>query len=80
MLNFIATCAGKDWSLTHTEIASIASIVFFGEFCGGMFWGPLADRMGRRWITIYGKCIHICEHVIKTSQIQHALQSASRDS
>jgi MFS family permease len=50
----VATCAGIDWDLTGSEIASITSVVFAGELVGSMFWGPLADKYGRRVAFILG--------------------------
>lgn len=48
LLGFISTCAGVDWNLNSTQIASITSAVFLGQFIGSLFWGPLADVYGRR--------------------------------
>lgn len=50
----MATCAGIDWDLTGSEIASITSVVFAGELIGSMFWGPLADKYGRRIAFVLG--------------------------
>lgn len=54
LLSFISTCAGSDWDLADSEIALIASIVFIGVLVGSLFWGPFADRFGRRYAFIFG--------------------------
>jgi len=48
LLAFISMCAGAEWDLTITQVAAITSAVFAGEFFGGLFWGPISDRYGRR--------------------------------
>mmetsp|Transcript_1195 Transcript_1195/g.1945 ORF Transcript_1195/g.1945 Transcript_1195/m.1945 type:complete len:485 (+) Transcript_1195:25-1479(+) len=52
LLSFISTCAGHDWDLNDSQMASITSIVFAGELMGSMFWGPLADKYGRRLVLL----------------------------
>ena len=39
---------GADWGLESSQIASITSSVFAGQFFGGLFWGPVADYIGRK--------------------------------
>jgi MFS family permease len=48
LLAFISECAGSEWGLDKPQIASITSAVFAGELFGGLFWGPVADKYGRR--------------------------------
>ena len=48
LLGFVSTCAGVEWGLSHAQTASITAAVFAGEFIGGLFWGPVADKYGRR--------------------------------
>ena len=48
LLAFISECAGSEWGLNKPQIASITSAVFAGEMFGGLFWGPVADKYGRR--------------------------------
>eukprot|EP00602_Paraphysomonas_sp_CaronLab_P008749 CAMPEP_0185036990 /NCGR_PEP_ID=MMETSP1103-20130426/30801_1 /TAXON_ID=36769 /ORGANISM="Paraphysomonas bandaiensis, Strain Caron Lab Isolate" /LENGTH=502 /DNA_ID=CAMNT_0027574779 /DNA_START=122 /DNA_END=1630 /DNA_ORIENTATION=+ len=54
LLSFISTCAGKSWDLSDSQIALIASVVFVGVLIGNLFWGPFADKYGRRWAFILG--------------------------
>lgn len=67
LLSFVATCAGIDWNLSGSEIASITSIVFAGELFGSMFWGPIADKYGRRVAFILGS-LHFQSCVVFTCQ------------
>ncbi len=48
LLAFVSVCAGVDWGLESSQIASITSSVFAGQFFGGLFWGPVADYIGRK--------------------------------
>ena len=59
MLSFISTCAGKDWDLSDSEVALITSIVFAGQLFGTFFWGPVADKYGRRLAFIFGRSSHL---------------------
>jgi MFS family permease len=45
---------GDSWDLTNSQIAMIGSIVFGGEIVGNLFWGPFADKYGRRLAFILG--------------------------
>eukprot|EP00605_Chrysophyceae_sp_TOSAG23-4_P001077 GSChrysophyteH1.ASY1.ANO1.1182.1 assembled CDS len=47
-LSYINPCAGAEFNLTNREIASITSAVFTGQLIGATFWGPFADKFGRR--------------------------------
>ena len=48
LLSFVSSCAGEDFNLSDSQIASITSSVFFGSLLGSLFWGPVADKYGRR--------------------------------
>jgi len=48
LLAFVSLCAGAQWDLSNVEIASLTSAIFAGEMIGAWFWGPFADRFGRR--------------------------------
>jgi MFS family permease len=53
-LSFINPCAGAEFNLTDSQIASITSCVFVGELLGSLFWGPFADVYGRY------VCVYVC--------------------
>lgn len=44
------TCilTGNEWGLSNVQRASITGVVFCGELIGGLFWGPIADKYGRK--------------------------------
>ena len=48
LLAFVSVCAGAQWGLDSSQVASITSSVFAGQFFGGLFWGPVADYIGRK--------------------------------
>mmetsp|Transcript_33407 Transcript_33407/g.34041 ORF Transcript_33407/g.34041 Transcript_33407/m.34041 type:complete len:562 (-) Transcript_33407:237-1922(-) len=48
LLAFLSVCVGIEWELTNSEMASISSVVFAGQLIGAIFWGPFADKYGRR--------------------------------
>jgi MFS family permease len=53
LLSFMAIAAGKEWSLSHVQMASITGVVFAGELIGSLFWGPIADHFGRRFAFVF---------------------------
>jgi putative MFS transporter len=48
LLSFLTTCVGNEWHLGGSERASISSVVFCGQLVGGLVWGNLADKYGRK--------------------------------
>lgn len=48
LLSFVSTCAGDEWGLSNFQRASVTGAVFSGELIGGLFWGPVADKYGRK--------------------------------
>ena len=57
LLTFLSACAGAEFDLNETDIATLVSIVFVGEVLGTILWGPIADVYGRRvaylWICLF---------------------------
>ena len=52
VLGFLQPCVGADFGLDASQRATIASIVFLGEAAGAVFFGLLADRVGRRPVSL----------------------------
>ena len=48
LLTFVSLCAGAEWGLSNAQVATLAAVIFMGEIFGALFWGPWADRHGRR--------------------------------
>ena len=58
LLSFLSTCVGAEWDLSHSQKATITSVVFGGTIVGSLVWGQVADRYGRRLTYLLG-CILI---------------------
>lgn len=41
-----------EWKVTNQELSLLQACVFAGELLGGVFWGSLSDRIGRRFTFI----------------------------
>lgn len=48
LLSFLQIVLKSEWALSSNEQASITSVVFLGELPGSIFWGYLADTIGRK--------------------------------
>lgn len=48
LLSYLSTCAGDEWNLSDSKRATITGVVFAGELFGSLFWGPIADKFGRK--------------------------------
>jgi len=48
LLTFVSLCAAAEWGLSNAQVATLAAVIFMGEIFGALFWGPWADRHGRR--------------------------------
>jgi MFS family permease len=57
LLSFVSVCAGKEWSLSNAEEASITAVVFIGIVCGSGFWGVLSDWYGRKRSFLYATAL-----------------------
>ena len=49
LLSFLASCVGVEFDLTDAQMATITTSVFVGQIFGGLLWGPIADKYGRRF-------------------------------
>jgi MFS family permease len=48
LLSFLGDCVAETWNLSNSQIAALTTCVFSGQLVGSSFWGPFADRFGRR--------------------------------
>lgn len=48
LLAFLYSCLTYDWDLSTSTADLVTSCVFLGELCGSLFFGNLADHLGRR--------------------------------
>jgi hypothetical protein len=44
LIFLMSTCAGEEWELTNSEMASIASAVFAGILGGNLVWGIISTN------------------------------------
>ena len=49
LLSFLASCAGVEFDLSDSQMATITTAVFVGQIVGNFIWGPIADKYGRRF-------------------------------
>ena len=47
-MSMIAGPMMKEWNISYKEISMLQSSMFGGELLGGLFWGTLSDKLGRR--------------------------------
>ncbi|KAJ8609358.1 hypothetical protein CTAYLR_009300 [Chrysophaeum taylorii] len=57
LLAFLYSCVGGSFDLDSFQAASLVSIVFAGEVVGAAIAGPLADRFGRRPLSLSSACL-----------------------
>lgn len=51
-IGYIAPSLMDEWNVTKPDLAPILSAALFGMSIGALGSGPLADRIGRKWIVI----------------------------
>ena len=74
LLSILSPIVKCQWDLSNLEEAMITSVVFLGIFLGGVFWGLLCDKIGRK------KVLLIVDIVILVFGVLSALQISSGDS
>lgn len=52
LLSFLAECLELEWDLSDVQKSTLTSVVFVGQLFGSYFWGPFADKKGRKWAYI----------------------------
>ena len=52
VIGYIAPSLLKEWGLTRPELTPVLSAAPYGLILGALASGPLADRLGRRWMLI----------------------------
>lgn len=58
VMAFTASSVAKEWALAGTQVGMLLSAGLLGMAIGSLFIAPLADRIGRRTLTLY--CLLLC--------------------
>ena len=74
LLSILSPIVKCQWDLSNLEEAMITSVVFFGIFLGGVFWGVLCDKIGRK------KVLLIADIAILVFGVLSALKMSPGDS
>src|SRR5712671_3271715 len=58
---FVAPSLGREWQLQRESLGPIFSASLVGILIGALLFGPVADKIGRRWVImlctlIFGAC------------------------
>ena len=59
LLTFLSPCAKAAFGVDGALESTLLSVVFAGEFAGAIFWGALADRVGRR-VAYFWAMVTVC--------------------
>jgi AAHS family 4-hydroxybenzoate transporter-like MFS transporter len=51
-VGFVAPALSKAWNVPPPDLKQLLTVGFFGLAAGALLAGPLADRVGRKWILI----------------------------
>jgi MFS transporter, AAHS family, 4-hydroxybenzoate transporter len=51
-IGFVAPALSKAWSIPPSDLKQLLTVGFFGLAIGALVVGPVADRVGRKWILI----------------------------
>ena len=74
LLSILSPIVKCQWDLSNFEEAMITTVVFFGVFLGGVFWGVLCDKIGRK------KVLLIADIAILVFGVLSALKMSPGDS
>ena len=58
VMAFTASSVASDWQLSGSEVGMLLSAGLLGMAIGSLFIAPLADKIGRRTLTLY--CLLLC--------------------
>jgi len=53
-ISYAATSIAEDWQISRSELGFVLSASLFGMMFGALTLSPVADRIGRKTITIFG--------------------------
>src|SRR5216684_7300521 len=51
-VGFVAPALSKAWNVPPPDLKQLLIVGFFGLAVGALLAGPLADRVGRKWVLI----------------------------
>ncbi len=52
MMGYVAPSIAKEWGVTRPQLGPVFSASLIGLMCGALTLGPVADKIGRRWIIL----------------------------
>lgn len=71
LLTFLQVKAREYFDLTDLEEATLTAVVFAGELIGALFWGPFADKYGRKLGSFFSASMVAISGVIRYSYYYH---------